>query len=410
LRIIVAHNYYRQAGGEDEVFASEVALLRDRGHDVQTFVMRNDDIELMGKLAAARATMWNGQSHQQLRKLVRETRAQIVHFHNTFPLMSPSVYYAARAEGAAVVQTLHNYRLLCPAGVLFRDGKVCEECVGKVPWRAVQHSCYRNRATTCVSSMMLTAHRAFGTYANAVDAYIALSDFARHKFVDGGLPARKLHVKSNFVDPDPMPGAGDGGYALFVGRLTDEKGVRTLLQAWSANAQGARSLGLPLKIVGDGPLRADVESAVRANPQIEFMGRRPLQEVCDLLGRARMLVFPSLWYEGMPRVIVESFAKGTPVVASDLGTMKEMIRDGENGWLFAPGDAAQLAAAVNRATVADSQTHRSAARREYESKYTAGINYDRLMGIYSIALERAGNCTDKASAGCGLAHPTARAS
>jgi glycosyltransferase involved in cell wall biosynthesis len=410
MRIIVAHNYYRQPGGEDEVFASEAALLRSHGHDVEAFVMRNDDIELMGKLATLRATLWNGQSHERLRKLIRHARAQVVHFHNTFPLMSPSVYYAARAEGAAVVQTLHNYRLLCPGGTLFRDGKTCEQCVGAVPWRAVQHACYRSRATTCVSTMMLTTHRAVGTYSNAVDAYIALSDFARKKFIEGGLPADKLHLKSNFVDPDPMPGKGEDAYALFVGRLTDEKGIHALLEAWRANAQGDHALGLPLKIVGDGPLRPEVEAAVRQNAQIECLGRRPLAKVCDLIGNAQMLIFPSLWYEGMPRVIVESFAKGTPVVASNLGTMAEMIRDGENGWLFAPGDSFQLAATVRRALAADHAKLRRGARHEYESKYTSARNYEALMQIYSIARERAGNRPDDDSAACGLANPTAQAS
>jgi glycosyltransferase involved in cell wall biosynthesis len=386
MRIIVAHNYYRQPGGEDEVFASEVALLRAHGHDVETFVMRNDDIELMGKLATVRATLWNGQSNQRLRKLLQQTRAQVVHFHNTFPLMSPSVYYAARAEGAAVVQTLHNFRLLCPGATLFRAGKICEDCVGKLPWRAVKHACYRSRATTCASTMMLTTHRAFGTYANAVDAYISLSDFARSKFIQGGLPADKLHLKSNFVNPDPMPGTGEGGYALFVGRLTEEKGVHTLLEAWRAGS----SLKLPLKIVGDGPMGPEVEAAAGRNTRIQYLGRRPLPEVCDLIGNARLLVFPSLWYEGMPRVMVESFAKGTPIVASNLGTMAEMIRDGESGWLFAPGDALQLSAAIERACASDPLNHRNAARHEYDSKYTANYNYEALMRIYSIAMQRAG--------------------
>ncbi len=384
VRVIVAHNFYKQAGGEDEVFASEIALLQSRGHEVTKFVMRNDDIELMGRLAMFGATLWNGDAKKKLANLVRETRAQVVHFHNTFPLMSPAVYYAARNSGAAVVQTLHNYRLLCPASTFYRDGGICEDCLGKIPWRAVKHNCYRGRATSAVSATMLGVHRAMGTYRNVVDAYVALSEFARKKFIEGGMPAEKVQVKANFVDPDPGIGAGDGRYVIFVGRLTEEKGIPTLLKAWR-ELDGTCSL----KIVGDGPLRAEVEGAATEIKGIEYLGRKPLAEVCELIGRAKALVFPSVWYEGMPRTIVESFAKGTPVIASKLGTMAEMIEDGVNGWLFGPGDASGLAAAVKRANgEAAIANIRDAARREYETNYTAERNYDCLMHIYQQAIAR----------------------
>ncbi|HEX3357777.1 MAG TPA: glycosyltransferase [Tepidisphaeraceae bacterium] len=382
--MIVAHNFYKQAGGEDEVFASEISLLQSRGHEVHKFIMRNDDIELMGKLAMFGTTLWNGDAKRKLANLVRETRAELVHFHNTFPLMSPAVYYAARDAGAAVVQTLHNYRLSCPASTFYRDGKLCEDCLGKIPWRAVKHNCYRGRGTSAVSATMLGVHRAMGTYRNAVDAYVALSEFAKNKFIEGGLPADKMYVKANFVNPDPGAGTGDGGYMIFVGRLTEEKGILTLLSAWR-ELNGA----CQLKIVGDGPLKLEVEKAAQEIPGIEYLGRRPLSEVCDLIGRAGALVFPSVWYEGMPRTIVESFAKGTPVIASKLGTMAEMIEDGVSGWLFTPGNASELAAAVKRAVNEPAIANiRGAARREFETNYTAGRNYDCLMHIYAKAMER----------------------
>lgn len=347
--------------------------------------MRNDQVQTMGRLALARATHWNRASHDELGTLVREHRAEVVHFHNTFPLMSPSCYSASRASGAAVVQTLHNFRLLCPGATFFRDGKVCEDCLHAVaPWRAALHRCYRSSvAGSAVTASMLTWHRMRGTYRSQIDAYIALSEFGKQKFLEGGLPADRVHVKPNFLDEDHGAGAGDGGFALFVGRLVPEKGVDTLLGAWRELA-GV----LPLKIVGDGSMRAEVELAASRSAGIEYLGRKPFAEVLDLLGRATMLVFPSTWYEGMPRTIIESFSRGTPVVASDLGTMSSMIAHGQTGWLFPAGDSGALARAVRAALAAPLDPIRSRARREFEDKYTADDSLGSLLSIYQSAIKR----------------------
>jgi glycosyltransferase involved in cell wall biosynthesis len=202
--------------------------------------------------------------------------------------------------------------------------------------------------------------------------------------VAGGIPPDKIVIKPNFVDPDPQIGAGDGGYALFVGRLTDEKGVRTLLTAWKSNA-----VNVGLKILGDGPLREEVvEAASRTPHKIEYLGRRPLAEVYDVIGRARVLVFPSQWYEGLPRTIVESYAKGTPVIASRLGSMTELIEPGRSGLLFEAGDADDLARQVARVTGSPDELvqMRVGARRLYEERYTAERNYPVLLGAYAQAL------------------------
>jgi glycosyltransferase involved in cell wall biosynthesis len=390
MNVLLVHNFYQQPGGEDAVFADEAKMLRNRGHDVRQFTVHNDAVAGMGKLELARRTIWNRAAYDALRDAAAAHRADVVHFHNTLPLISPAGYRAAHDAGAAVVQTLHNYRLLCPTATFYRDGGVCEDCMGKsVPWPGVLHKCYRdNRAASAVIATMLTVHRAMRTYRDEVDVFIALTEFSRSKFIEGGLPAEKIIVKPNFVDPDPGVGTGSGGYALFVGRLTEEKGVLTLLQAWETLA-GA----VPLKILGDGPLRAPVEqAAARRELNVEYLGRQPLEKVSAAMGESGVLIFPSTWYEGLPRTIVESFAKGTPVIASRLGSMTELVEDGRTGYLFPPGDGAELADRVRRTVGETSETRRrmrEQARGEYERRYTAERNYDVMMSVYDAALHRA---------------------
>jgi len=381
MRVLICHNFYQQPGGEDQVFAAETELLRRFGHDVETHAVHNDQVESQGRLKLAATTVWNGAAASEIARRASRHRSQIVHFHNTFPLLSPAVYSAARKTGAAVVQTLHNYRLICPAATLFRNGKPCEKCLGRLPLPGVAHGCYRgSRAVTAVTAAMLSLHRALGTWADQVDAYIALTKFARDKFLAAGFDGQHVHVKPNFLDPDPGEGPGDGGFALFVGRLTEEKGIRPMLQAWKKIGSA-----MPLKICGDGPL-----AALAADSPVEWFGRRPLAEVIDLMGRASLLVFPSLWYEGFPRTIVESFARGTPVVASDLGSMGELVQTGRTGALFDPGDPDSLARTIVwlRQNPTALKQMRREARREFLSKYDSARNHRMMLEIYHQATAR----------------------
>jgi glycosyltransferase involved in cell wall biosynthesis len=387
MTILLCHNYYQLPGGEDQVFADEGALLESGGHEVVRYTMHNDAVAGLSPIALARRTFWNPESYRAVYRLARRHRASVVHFHNTFPLMSPAVYYAARAAGAAVVQTLHNYRLMCPNGLLFRDGRPCQECVGStLAWRGVAHGCYRcDRGATAVAVAMTAAHRAARTWHQAVDAFVALSQFSRNLFLRGGVPADRLHVKPNFVAPDPGPGEGAGRYALFVGRLDEAKGVRVLLRAWSLMSEF-----IPLKILGDGPLADEVRQAARSDPRIQWFGRRPLAEVYALLGDARFAVVPSVSYEGFPKTLAEAYAKGTPVVASDVGAVGELVTPGYTGVHFRSGDAHALAAAVRRLWPEDEAMSRMrrAARNEFEQKYAADRNYEMLSAIYDAARDR----------------------
>lgn len=388
MKILFVHNFYQQPGGEDAVFTAESTLLEAHGHEVIRFTVHNDEIANLSSISLASKTIWNQDIYNQLRKIIQRCKPNIAHFHNTFPLISPSAHYAAKAEGVPVVQTLHNYRLFCPNAEFFRQGSICEDCLGKfIPLPAVYHACYReDRLATGVMATFLTTHRLLKTWDKAVDLYIALTDFSRDKFIQSGLSPEKIIIKPNFVAPTSQPGAGDGGYALFVGRLAPEKGIGTLLTAWKH-----LNLAYPLKIVGDGPLAKQVSEAAKQIPSIEWLGRRSPSEVYELMGQAVFLVFPSEWYEGLPRTVIEAFAKGTPVIASKIGSLTGLIEHGRTGFHFRPGDAQNLAAIIEWALAhpIDISTMRQAAREEFLAKYTSEVNYQQLIEIYTLLSKKA---------------------
>ena len=384
MRILTVHNNYRQPGGEEQIFAGESALLESHGHEVFRYTLDNDDISTVNPLLLAKNTLWNSTVYRDLRSLIRQKQPEIAHFHNTFPLISPSAYYAARDEGVAVIQTLHNYRLLCPNALFFRDGHVCEDCLGRVfPMPGVLHGCYRNnRRDSAMVAATTSFHTMLGTWTKAVDKFIVISQFAMNKFIQGGLPAEKLALKYNSLPSVPEPGEGKGGYAVYVGRLSIEKGLGVLLEAWRRLDRQ-----IPLKILGDGPMAGLVTEATREMPEIEWLGRRPSNEVYEIVGNAAFLVFPSEWYETFGQVAIEAFAKGTPVVASNIGAIPELV-NARSGLLFRPGDPTDLATTVDR-LLADPQELsrlRLTARAEFEAKYTADGNYQQLMAIYQSAI------------------------
>jgi glycosyltransferase involved in cell wall biosynthesis len=384
VKIIQLHNYYQQAGGEDDAFAAEGRLLEAHGHEVVRHCVHNDAIDGMSRLRVAGATLWNRESYWRLRALFRAETPQVAHFHNTFPLISPAAYYAARAEGVPVVQTLHNFRLLCPNALLYRDGHVCRDCVGRaVPWPAVVHRCYRgSRSASAVTAGMLSLHRLLGTWQHAVSTYIVLTAFAREMVIAGGLPPDRIVVKPNALSEDPGRGEHAGDYALFVGRLSAEKGLDLLLQAW-------RQLRRPYKLViaGSGPLDTLSQGAP---PHITWLGHQPKARIFELMREAAFLVFPSSVYEGFPMTLVQALATGLPVIASGHGSMAEIIRDGVTGYHFTPGDASDLAARVEWAFANRDELRRlgGGGRDEFLSTYTAERNYATLAAAYQATRER----------------------
>lgn len=384
MRVLSIHNRYQIRGGEDESREAEERLLREMGNIVEVYEENNDRLATINSVELALKTVWSKEAYQTVKQRLKKQPHDIVHVQNFFPLISPSVHYAAKSEGVPVVQTLRNYRLLCPNGLFFRDGRTCEDCLGKaVPLAGVWHGCYRESqaASGCVAAM-LTVHRAMQTWMKMVDVYIALTEFARQKFIQAGFPPEKIVVKPNFVHPDPKPGEGRGGYALYVGRLSVEKGLDTLLAAWEQLGKQ-----LPLKIVGDGPLADRVVEATKRLDSVEWLGRRSVQEVYELMGEATVVIFPSKWYETFGRVAVEAFAKGTPAIAANIGAIAELIEHGRTGLHFQPGNAEDLATQVEWALTHKSELAqmRYQARTEFENKYTAQENYRRLMEIYQLA-------------------------
>ena len=377
--MLSVHNFYQSPGGEDRVFAGETALLEQCGHTVLRYEDHNDRIH-SGSIDSACDAVWSRSTFRRLEALVRSTAIDVAHFHNTFPLVSPSAYYAIRRAGIPVVQALHNFRLICPGATLSRNGSVCEECVERrslLP--GIAHGCYRDsRLATAALSTMLTVHRAAGTYQRQVDVYIAPSEFARERFIAAGLPKDRIVVKPYFVNPDPGVGDGRGDYALFVGRLTEEKGIRTLVKAWPLLSD------IPLRIVGDGPL-----AGTKWPVGVSWLGSQSPEQMFALIQDARVVIVPSVWYEIGPLTILEAFACGTPVISSNLGSMAEKVRHGYNGLLFKPGDSEDLARQVRWAFdhPEELRAMRANARREYEEKYTAERNYKMLMAIYEMAIE-----------------------
>lgn len=381
MRILIVHNKYQYAGGEDAVVDNESALLSQRGHEVRRLVKDNGDLggAPLKRLAAGLKASWNSDVYDTVRLLLREHRPDMVHVHNFLPIVTPCVFYACQDEGVPVAQTLHNYRILCPGANLFRGGVVCEDCVGRSPWRGVWHRCYKDsRLATAAVARMIRGHWKRGTWRDAVDVYIAPSQFGRSKFVQAGLPEQKIVVKPNFVRDDPGPGPHDGNFGLFVGRLSAEKGVGLMVEAWRMLKD------VPLVVVGEGPLHSGVARLAGENASVTAMGRRTQEECLELMKTARFLIFPSLCYEMFPLVLAEAFACGLPVVASRLGAAAEVVDDGRTGLLFQAGSAVDAAEKIRRLWTDKalvSQMSRNA-RMEYEARYSAERNFEMLMQIY----------------------------
>jgi glycosyltransferase involved in cell wall biosynthesis len=393
VKIILVHNAYQQPGGEDVVFEQECGMLEQAGHEVIAYRRTNWDAEAYQRVrlvGLAKRTVWASDSRRDFLKLLRREKPDLVHVHNTFVMISPSIYSACSQANVPVVQTLHNYRLLCLAANFFRDGKVCENCLGRSLWSGVEHACYRQSySASAVVAVMITSHRLRHTWQREVSCFIALSEFARNKFVEGGLPADKIFVKPNFVFPDPGPRTCSGDYAVFVGRLSPRKRIDTILAAWKRLPRS-----IPLHVIGDSSEREQLESeASRAGlTNVQFKGQLPREQTVDAISRARFLVFASEWYENFPVTIAESFACSTPVICSRLGAMQEIVSDRHTGLHFNAADPEDLAAKVEWAWTHPEEMCAMGiqARSEYESKYTAEKNYPQLLEIYDRAIKNHG--------------------
>jgi glycosyltransferase involved in cell wall biosynthesis len=379
MKILFVHNAYQNFGGEDAVVCAEIALLQSHGHDVELYKRHNDDLHQLAAASAAITAIWSQRSVDEINAVCNRLQPDVIHVHNTFPLISPSIYWAATRNKIPVIQTLHNFRFLCPQGTFLRDGTICEDCLGKSPWRAVIRKCYRGSfPQSAVLVSMLGAHRASGTYRDKVTRYITLSTFSRDRFIKGGLPESRIRVKPNFVESAFEPDWNNRHGGLFVGRLSDEKGIDTLLDA-ARNGNNAN-----IEVIGGGPR----ESAVAECFEERYLGFLSRDTIINKMRSAAYLIVPSVCYEQLPTTILEAFSSGLPVIASRLGALIDIVQDGVTGLLFDPGNGADLAAKIAWANAHPEamQEMGRAARAEYEAKYTPSINYQMLMEIYENAI------------------------
>jgi glycosyltransferase involved in cell wall biosynthesis len=386
MKVLMVHNRYQQRGGEDAVVNAEVSLLASNGINVRRFDADNDSIRGVRAKLQVSASQFGFPSHVKnaFSQELADFRPDIVHVHNWFPTISATIFRTCHEARIPVVHTLHNYRLLCVNATLFREGRVCEDCIGtsfRTP--GVLHKCYRqSHVGSAIATAGMLAHWLTGTWHSCVDRFIALSEFSRGKLIQGGLPAEKIAVKPNFVDPDPGIGPGDGGYLLYAGRLTEEKGLRTLLHCWCSGQDLPR-----LVIVGTGPLEGEAQAAASTMPNVEWLGGKTSDQVLDLMRHAAATLCPSLWYEGMPRTAIESCAVGTPVIASNIGCYPEMIVDGASGVMFSVGDANELRSCIRSLALRNAfREMRQAARRSFETNYTGERNFSHLLCIYRSVL------------------------
>ncbi len=391
MKVLVIHNHYQQPGGEDVAADREAALLQARGHVVERYTRSNDELRGLSRLQAPHAQLraiWARDAYRDIHRIIGRFRPDIAHVHNTFAVISPAAYYACHALGVPVVQSLYNPRLMCPSANLYRDARVCEDCVGKrFAWPGVIHRCYRGSALeTAGVATMVALHRVLGTWRTQVDRYIVATEFFRRKFIEAGLPAAKLAVKPHFVAPDPgvRPDA-PGAYALFIGRLDPEKGVSTLLAAWGTMPE------VPLVIRGGGQLERQVRDAIEGGrlPNTRIVGRVDPVGLMDLIKGARFLVWPSEGlYESFGLVAIEAFACGVPVVTGRIGVAEEIVQDMYSGMHFTSGDAADLAAKVRWAWSHPNEmaTMGRNARHVFEARYHADRNYEMLTDIYRAAI------------------------
>ncbi|MBV4356369.1 glycosyltransferase family 4 protein [Pinibacter aurantiacus] len=385
MRILFIHNAYRQLGGEDVAVKQEMELLRAKGHSVELLNFNNEITEGgMSKLKFAISSIYNKRSYRKVRLIVETFKPDVAHVHNFFFNASPSVFFALKKMRVPVVATLHNYRLICANALLLRNNTPCELCVTKIlPLSGIKYKCYHNSTVqSAVVTGISSVHKFIGTWKNLINRYILLTDFSKNVIINSALtlPNDKVTIKPNFVFDNGVGQDEREDFFLFVGRISIEKGIVTLLEAFSKHTKEK------IVIVGDGPERARLEQQYQSFDNIEFAGQKSKNDVLNFMKKCKALIFPSIWYEGLPFTIIEAFSTGTPVITSRIGSMKDLVNDGFNGFLFEPGNAAQLVEILetfgNRAS---SHIYHNS-RLTYLSKYTPDVNYEMLMTIYQQVL------------------------
>ncbi|MDO1450148.1 glycosyltransferase family 4 protein [Rhodocytophaga aerolata] len=387
MKILFIHNTYQQRGGEDVIFENESELMESHGHSVERLLFDNHQIKTgLDKFLTGVKSLYNFESAKIVEAVIKNFSPDLIHVHNLFPIASPSILYVADKYKIPVVLSIHNYRLICPSATLLHTGKIYEKSIHSIfPLDAIVKGVYRGSKIQTASAVLMTGtHKLLGTWKNKVTRYIVMSQFAKNKFLDSSLNVaeEKWSIKPNF---SPDMGVGDTAREnsfLFIGRLTAEKGIETLLEA-------ARITGFNLEILGDGPMREVVENYASQHQNIVYAGFKQKQEIIQALKKCKALLFPSVWYEGFPMTILEAFSVGTPVISSKLGAMVEMIEDQGNGLHVKPGDVEDLVEKMRLLTTQPDLARilGKNARCTYEDKYAPEKNYEQLLAIYLQVIE-----------------------
>jgi glycosyltransferase involved in cell wall biosynthesis len=386
MKILICHNFYRIRAGEARSVWEEKDLLERRGHSVLLYTKDNRDLTNISGLRKPLLffrTAFSLSSYRELKRIVKSERPDVAHVHNIFPLISPSLYYALKTLRVPIIQVLHNYRFLCPAGTLLdSDGRICERCAGGRLFSAVRKRCYRGRISESLAlAFSLKLHRILKTF-NKINVFAAPSEFLRNRMIESGFDPDRIVIKRHALDFDRFrPEEGHDGYAVYMGRLAREKGLRTLLRAFSVRPSPR------LEIVGDGPLMGELEERIRRQDlrHIRLHGHVESEERFRILARAAVLIFPSEWYENSPYSLIESLALGVPAVAARIGGVPEIVREDETGWLFEPGDSEGLRALVASALGNPGRllAMRRTVRKLAEAVYGQAAGYAGLLRIYA---------------------------
>ena len=388
MKILIAHNRYQQAGGEDAVVQTEYDILKKYGEDVFLYERNNAELKTyspLKKINFLLSLSWSKKSYQDFRSAIRKYSPDIVHFHNIFYMMTPAVYDACRDKHVPVVQSQHNFRPLCSNGLFFRDNHVCEECLHHSLWRGVRHRCYHNSyIQSFFIARMLQIQKQNQTWHKKIDRYIMASEFTKQKYVEAGISAEKISIKPHALLQSPNPSRHPSDYALFVGRLSTEKGIEVLLKAWEP-VQNTK-----LKIMGNGPLLNSLQDYIRNKKitNVEFLGFRSQEDYEKDMQGAKFLIVPSTCYENFPRIFSEAYARGIPIIASRLGSMQHLVVEGKTGLTFEAGNHEDLTTKIRWAMDHPKELEQTSreAHRVFEEQYTAPKNYALLMDIYQKTL------------------------
>ena len=387
--VLIVHNYYQIPGGEDTVVRNEKELLEEHGHRVILYTRNNSELNQLskvGKLLLPFTTIFNFRTYKEIKKLIQEEQVDVVHVHNTLNLISPAVYYAARTCRKPVVQTIHNFRLLCPGATFYRDGHICEDCVNHGLQCAVKHRCYRGSFVQTLACVLnLYFHRMTGIYRKI--NYICLTDFNKEKLLLlPGLNPDQVYVKPNFTKQEPKSTAEiveRENFFLYAGRLDPLKGIEKLLKAWMQMGQTAPKLVL----CGSGPLEEWCQQTIQENQlnMVEFRGQTKWDEVQQLMGKARAMILPTQWYEGFPMTIVEAYSVGTPVIGPDMGNVGDLIEEGVTGWKYQTSSEESIKQTIINAM--RMPVNYNQIGELYKQRYSSELNYQQLTNIYRIVQE-----------------------